>query len=95
MEKITWMNDPLVKDIDPIKLQFLQKLVFESKSMDKKQLLPFLMALGKRGRESQISFTEEEVNHIIEALKKHSSAEDVAKINSVLTAIQKKKSANK
>ena len=55
-----WMQEASVKDIPRKKLEFLQKLVFESKSLSQKELLPFLMALfrggnnGYRGRDPQI-----------------------------------------
>lgn len=48
-----WMNDESLKNIEPYKLQFLQALVFESSNLKKEQMLPFLMAVMKRGKEKK------------------------------------------
>ncbi len=45
-----WMKDATLKDIDPYKLEFLQALLFESSSLKKEQMIPFLMAVAKRGQ---------------------------------------------
>ena len=43
-----WMDDPAVAHIDKAKLDFLQSLVFESQSLTKEQMLPFLMSVAKK-----------------------------------------------
>ena len=58
----SWLDDPDVAHIDKSKLDFLQMLVFESSGLSKEQMLPFLMAVAKRGKDKNISFTEEEMN---------------------------------
>ena len=45
-----WMNDPSLQEIAPYKLQFLQALIFESASLSREQMMPFLMAVMKRGK---------------------------------------------
>ena len=45
-----WMKDESLKNIDPYKLEFLQALVFESSNLRKEQLMPFFMAVMKRGQ---------------------------------------------
>ena len=45
-ESPVWMQEPSVQSIPREKLEFLQKLVFESASLTPRQLLPFLMALA-------------------------------------------------
>ncbi|MBQ8596533.1 MAG: hypothetical protein IJ409_01965, partial [Lachnospiraceae bacterium] len=64
-----WMKDESLKDIDPYKLEFLQALVFETGGLKKEQLLPFLMAVAKRGQEKNISFTDDEISAIIAVIK--------------------------
>lgn len=51
-----WMKEDCVQSIPKEKLQFLQKLVFESSSLSQKELLPFLMALAQKSYEASISF---------------------------------------
>jgi hypothetical protein len=79
-----WMNDPVLKDIEKHKLEFLQSMVFESKSLTPDAMLPFLLAVMKRGQKKKLTFTDEEIELIISVLKKHSSPEELDKINMVL-----------
>ena len=67
------MKDESLKNIDPYKLDFLQALVFESSSLKKEQMLPFLMAVAKRGQEKKVSFSDEEIDAIVTVLRKHAS----------------------
>lgn len=80
----TWMNDPAIAHIDKTKLEFLQALVFESQSMKKEQMLPFLMAVAKRGQDNHITFTNEEIDTIIDTIKKYSTPEELARIDKML-----------
>lgn len=79
-----WMKDDSLKDIAPYKLEFLQALVFESGTLKKEQLLPFLMAVAKRGQENNVSFTDEEITAIVTVIKKHASPQELAKIEKVM-----------
>lgn len=47
-EKPKWMQEPSLKGISMEKLDFLQKMVFESSSLSQKELMPFLMALAQK-----------------------------------------------
>jgi hypothetical protein len=89
MNQNEWMNDPLVANIDKAKLQFLQMLVFESRNLTKEQMLPFLMSVAQKGKASNISFDDKEIETIVEALRKYSSPEEVDKINKLM-AMKKK-----
>lgn len=80
-EKPQWMSDPLVKDIDPAKLDFLQSIVFESRGKSQKELLPFLMQVIKKGKASQLSFTDDEMSSIMAAIKNNSTPEELEQIN--------------
>lgn len=84
MSTPTWMNDPSLSNISPEKLQFLQKMVFESKNLSKKELLPFFMSISKLSKEKNIQFTKEEMDAIILVLKAHSTPEELEKINKVM-----------
>lgn len=80
-EKPKWMSDPLVADIDPAKLEFLKSIVFESRGKSQKELLPFLMQVVKKGKASQLSFTDEEMSAIMAAIKSNSTPEELEQIN--------------
>lgn len=85
-----WINDPAIAHIDKAKLEFLQALVFESQSLKKEQMLPFLMALAKRGQDSHISFTDQEIDAIVETVKNHSTPEELSRIDKMLKLRKKK-----
>ena len=79
-----WMKDEELKDIDPDKLTFLQTLVFESSNLKREQLIPFLLNVAKRGQEKKVTFSEEEINSIVNVLRKHATSDEIAKMEKVL-----------
>ncbi len=79
-----WMNDPALAEIDKAKLEFLQALVFESRTLKKEQMLPFLMAVAKRGQADHITFSNEEIENIVAVIKKESSPEEAATIDKMM-----------
>ncbi|MGN0376577.1 MAG: hypothetical protein ACI4ED_02975 [Suilimivivens sp.] len=86
-----WMKDESLKDIDPYKLEFLQALVFESSSLRKEQLFPFLMAVAKRGQEKNVTFSDDEINAIVTVLKKQATPEELSKMDKILAIRVRKK----
>ena len=84
MEHQEWMNDSRLKNIDNKKLDFLQKLVFESSNLSEKQKIPFLMALANKAQKDKVKFSREETLEIIEVLKDYSTQDELQKINSIL-----------
>lgn len=79
-----WMDDPAVSRIDQAKLNFLQALVFESQSLKKEQMMPFLMSIAKRGMDQHISFSNEEIETITATIRKYSTAEELDKIDKLM-----------
>lgn len=79
-----WMNDPALAGIDKAKLEFLQALVFESRTLSKDQMLPFLMAVAKRGQADHITFSNEEIETIVSIIKRESSPEEAAAIDKMM-----------
>lgn len=86
-----WMDDPAVAHIDKAKLDFLQSLVFESQSLTKEQMLPFIMSVAKKGKDNHISFSSEEVATITEAIRKHSTLEELDKIDKLEKLMKQQK----
>ncbi|CDD46021.1 putative uncharacterized protein [Firmicutes bacterium CAG:534] len=85
-----WMNDESLKNIEPYKLQFLQALVFESSNLKKEQMLPFLMAVMKRGKEKNVSFSEDEISAIVAVLRKSATPEELSKIEKIMALRNRK-----
>lgn len=84
-----WMDDPSVSQIDKTKLNFLQALVFESQSLRKEQMMPFLMSIAKRGADQHISFSSEEIETITTTIRKYSSSEELDKIDKLMKLWQR------
>lgn len=91
MNKPEWMNDPSLADIDQAKLDFLQKLVFESQNLSPKEMLSFLMNVSQRGKDSSVSFTKEEMNRVIAVLKQHSTPDEITRIDKAVRLMQNRK----
>lgn len=87
-----WMNDESLKHIGAYKLEFLQALIFESSHLRKEQLMPFLMNVVKRGRDKNVSFTDEEIDAVVSVIKKQASPEELSKMEKILAMRAKKTS---
>ncbi|MBR5800196.1 MAG: hypothetical protein IKY23_09060 [Lachnospiraceae bacterium] len=86
-----WMKDESLKDIPSQKLDFLQTLLFESSSLKKEQMMPFLLNIAKLSREQSISFSDAEIEAITAVLRRHATADEIKKMEKIL-ALKKKKS---
>ena len=91
MNEYAWMDDERVSSIPKEKLTFLQKIFFESKKLTQKEQLPFFMALASRAKRENISFSQEEINLILEVIKEQATPEEVQKINQAVRMFQSKK----
>lgn len=80
----TWMDDELVSDISPKKLDFLQRMFQESHGKNQKEMMAFLMPMMKQAKQENLTFTPAEMNAAISAIKKHSSKEEVEKMDKIL-----------
>lgn len=83
-----WMNDDLVKDISPQKLSFLENVFGESKGKNQKEMMALLMPMMKKAKQENLTFTAAEMNAAIAAIKKHSTTEEVAKMDKILSDVQ-------
>lgn len=90
-DNMQWMSDARISDIPKAKLDFLQKIFFESKNLTPKEQLPFFMALAGRAKKDNISFSQDEINLIMEVIKDNSSPEEVAKINQTIKLFKNRK----
>ena len=81
-----WMNDPALRAIDRNKLDFLDKMFFQSTKIDRsnqKEMMSFLVSLSKVSRDNNISFKKEEAELIFDVLKKYSTPDDIAKMQKI------------
>ncbi len=79
-----WMKDESLSHIPKNKLEFLQIMLFESRKLKQEEMLPFFMSVIKVSREKNITFTEEEMDCVLNVIKEHSSAGELARINQIM-----------
>lgn len=80
----TWMEDELVRDIPQEKLDFLGKLFTESHGKSQKELMAYLMPMMKQAKKERLTFSSQEMNVAIAAIRKHSTAEELSQIDKIL-----------
>lgn len=79
-----WMEDELVKDIPPQKLEFLGKLFAEGHGKNQKEMMSYLMPMMKQAKKEHLTFSPQEMNAAIAAIKKHSTPEELSQIDKIL-----------
>jgi len=80
----SWMDDELVKEISPQKLDFLGRMFAEGHGKSQKEMMTFIMPMLKKAKQENLTFTPQEMNAAIAAIKKHSTPEELQQINNIL-----------
>ncbi len=86
-----WMDDELVKSIDPKKLDFLSRLFTEGRGhgRSQKEMLAYIVPMMRRAKLEHLSFTPQEINAAINAIRKYSTQEELKQIDRILAQNQK------
>lgn len=79
-----WMSDPLVKDIPEKKLKFVEDLFAKGHGKSQKEMLAFAMPMLKKAKQENLTFTPQEMNAAIAAIRKHSSKDELTQIDKIL-----------
>ncbi len=79
-----WMTDPLVKDIPEKKLQFVEQLFAQGQGKSQKEMMAYLMPMMKKAKAENLTFTPQEMNAAIAAIRKHSTREELTQIDKIL-----------
>ncbi len=82
--KPLWMKDPLVKDISQEKLNFLSQLFTEGKGKSQKEMMAFFLPMMKKAKAENLSFNQAEISACIQAIKKHSTPEELSQIDKLM-----------
>ena len=83
-ERPVWMTDPLVKDIPEKKLQFGEQLFVQGHGKSQKEMMAYLMPMMKKAKAENLTFTPQEMNAAIAAIRKHSTKEELTQIDKIL-----------
>lgn len=84
-----WMQDPLVKDISQEKLSFLSRLFIEGKGKSQKEMMSFFLPMIKKAKAENLSFSQAEISACIQAIKKHSTPEELKQIDKLMAQHKK------
>ena len=90
MENLKWMNDARLQHIPATKLNFLQKLVFDTNHISDKEKLPFLLTLNNKMQKEKMQIKKDETILIIDVLKDYSTKEELQKIDQILNIFHEK-----
>ncbi len=82
--KPTWMADPSVRNISADKLDFLASLFQEGKGKTQKEMMAFFLPMMKKAKAANLNFTPAEISACIQAIKKHSTPEELSQIDKLL-----------
>lgn len=89
-----WMNNPAMKNIDPVKLELIQMAASQTAGKTGRDLAPIMLALITNANKKGISFSGDEMSLILEMLKEGKSREEQAQIDrtiNMVSSLMKKK----
>lgn len=79
-----WMQDDLVKDIPREKLEFLSTLFAKRHGKTQKEMMALLMPAMRKAKKEHLTFTPQEMQAAITAIKKYSSEAELQQIQNIL-----------
>lgn len=81
------LNNPLLRGMDPIKLQFIMNFANKDKPKNMKDAMPFLLANMNMAKQQNINFSNQEVHLIADILCKDLPAEEQAKVKRIMSML--------
>ena len=82
-----WMNNPAMKNIDPIKLELIQMAASQTAGKSGRDLAPIMMALITNANKKGISFSGDEMSQILEIMKDGKSKDEQAQIDRTINMV--------
>jgi len=82
-------NNPLLKGMDPQKLQFIMNFANKDKPANMKDAMPFLLANMNLAKRQNIHFSNPEIQLIAEILSKDLPPSEKAKVNRIMSMMMK------
>ena len=79
-----WMDDELVKNIPQAKLDFAAQLFESGHGKSQKDMMKIVLPMMKRAKAQNLTFSQNELNACIQAIRKYSSQEELAKMDEIL-----------
>lgn len=76
MDQTPWLNNPALKDMDPLKIQVITELAENASGKPLPQTVPYLLKAQQTLKSAGLSFTETESALLMEILTKDMTAEE-------------------
>lgn len=83
-----WMNNPKLKNIDPVKLELLRRTAAQTQGKSGKDIVPIMMALITSANKKGMKFSTEEISLILDILKEGKSKEEQMQIDKTIQMVQ-------
>ena len=92
---IDWLNDPLLKNMDPLKRELIQTAAMQTAEKSGNTLAPVLMSLITSANRKGIRFSSEEITLILKILKQGKSEQEQQQIDRTVQMVSSMLSKNK
>ncbi len=84
---LDWMNDPLLKDMDPIKKELFMNAATQVAGKSGNAMATVMMQLIMSARRKKIQFSPEEMNLILQVLKQGKSPAEQRNIDKTVQLV--------
>ena len=84
-----WINNPLLQNMDPVKLELIRRAASQTNGKSGKELASIMMALITSANRNNIRFSAEEVNLILDILKEGKTVKEKDKIDNMKSYVEK------
>lgn len=82
-----WMNNPLLQNMDPIKLELIKTAASQTSGKSGNSLAPVLMSLITSANRKGIRFSSDEITLILNILKEGKSQKEQAQIDQTVQMV--------
>lgn len=79
-----WIDHPMMKDMDPVKLELIRRAASKTTGKSGKALAPVMMTLITGARKQGIHFTPDEMTMIVSILKEGRPKEEQDQIDQMI-----------
>ena len=84
---IDWLNDPMLKNMDPIKVELIKTAAAQTSGKSGRALAPFLMTLITNANKKGIRFSPDEISLILELIKEGKTQKEKEQIDRTIQMV--------
>jgi len=84
---IDWINDPMLQNMDPLKIELIKTAAAQTAGKNGKALPPVLMSLIMSANRKGIRFSSEEMTLILNLLKQGKSSQEQQQIDKAVEIV--------